>query len=500
MNNLTLTLTLKDDTIFSEHAATEGGHRSLPYIPGSALLGSAAAHLYSKVSLQESWLLFHSGKVRFLNAYPCINPKQPTQPAALCWHTAKDTLTEHKDIIYVGTQALGNHQPKQVRSGFFTDDMHVIDIQLDSRMKTAIDPDKGRAADAQLFDYQFIPAGHRFVGNIQIDPDTPPKLIDMIMSHFSSGTLLLGKSRSAEYGQVEVHIEANHHSRAPTNTASTLTLWLTSDMALTDPTGTALVNPTCLSQLHPSLPKAAVRKQDTYKQTRSYTVWNAFKRGYDIQRQVIRSGSLLSFDLPEKALQDEHLVILQQGVGLYRENGLGQVCINHPNTQPGAKLQKKTYQPPASANSLPMTQTPLMGWLRQQLQAKSSLDEVKSHATNAVKEYRKLLQNHRNLFGLDQTIHVGPSASQWGSVLEAAKTAAKDEDLKTILFGGNSPIITAKKPGWEDTYLEQGQEKTFYDWIKNTCNQYQGNDLRSFIAHLADQAKNSSKPTGGKPA
>ena len=63
---------LLSDVVITERSATEGGHRSLDYLPGSVFLGVAAKRMYDDLSKDESYSLFHSGKMRFGNAYPVV--------------------------------------------------------------------------------------------------------------------------------------------------------------------------------------------------------------------------------------------------------------------------------------------------------------------------------------------------------------------------------------------------------------------------------------------
>lgn len=100
MKTITLTITLAEDTIFSEHAATEGGHKSLSYVPGSALLGCAAAKLYRHLTPATAWDLFHSGKVRFTNGYPLSNTGKPSYPAPNNWHHTKEDANQ----VFIGSK------------------------------------------------------------------------------------------------------------------------------------------------------------------------------------------------------------------------------------------------------------------------------------------------------------------------------------------------------------------------------------------------------------
>ena len=71
MKTLQFKVTLLSDVIINQRAATEGNQSTLDFIPGSAFLGVAAGKIYQDES-DESFMLFHSGKVRFGHAHPFV--------------------------------------------------------------------------------------------------------------------------------------------------------------------------------------------------------------------------------------------------------------------------------------------------------------------------------------------------------------------------------------------------------------------------------------------
>lgn len=484
MKTIELTIELKEDTVFSEHAATEGGHKSLNFVPGSTLLGSAAGKLYRQLSHSQAWQVFHSGKVRFTNGYPLSDTEKNSYPAPLCWHHSK----EDTDTIYNGTAHFkqANTQPKQVRSGFYTDRLERVKVNLASRMKTAIDPKTRMAKDAQLFDYAYIQAGHRFSATIQIDDDIDPSIIDTLLKHFN-GALLLGRSRSAEYGKALVSATLNPSIEPSAKIEKgLLSIWLQSDACLIDANGQPNLYPNCLSMLDSRLPKASIALSQSYLRKRQYNVWNAFKKGYDTERHVIVAGSVLTYRL-EDQLTSEQQQILLSGIGLYRENGLGQVFVNKPHTT------QATFQIQKAETSKPIQQAitvshPLIAWLTAQHEDKTGFDRIRQEAKMEAKKLYRFYDSNRGMLGLDETIEVGPSKSQWGSVLMAAKTASQQRPLYPALFEGNDAIIKEKKAGWEDKFWHDNKLISFDVWFKHLCDQY-AHDLIAFVQHFAHEAQ-----------
>ena len=238
---------------------------------------------------------------------------------------------------------------------------------------------------------------------------------------------------------------------------------------------------------------------NSYIRKRSYNVWNAFKKSYDTERQVITAGSILTYDLAQP-LTSEQVALCQQGFGLYRENGLGQVLLNHPLTI----TSDASTSFPVTKESVVLKQSvqvssshSLLNWLMQQQSGKTNFDEVRTHAKNEASNLIKFYESNRRMLGLTDDIGVGPSKSQWGSVLTAAKTPHKEKTLKQQLFEGSDAIVKDNKPGWQDKFWDGDKLMSFEQWFKSLCNNYKG-DLTTFVQHLAHEAQNTLNQKGAK--
>jgi len=209
---LNLTLTLCDDLVASERPATEGGHESLDYIPGSMLLGATAARLYGGCKDDEAYRLFHSGALRFGDGVPLAGGA-PCWPMPLCWHELKGLPATGEDERLAPDRMLNlqfeqfprGEQAKQIRTGQVRGDGYRKVTSKALRMKTAIDPRTGRVAEAQLFGYEAIRAGQVFAARITADGRLPEALWKRVTELFAGpAEFLLGRSRSAEYGRVRI--------------------------------------------------------------------------------------------------------------------------------------------------------------------------------------------------------------------------------------------------------------------------------------------------------
>lgn len=260
MKGFELLLTLREDCVFSERSATAGGHRGLSYVPGAAILGAFAARVYrdDDLSMQDEFQLFHSGRVRFGNGLPVSATGERGWPMPFCWHADKGATRTTDDgrlladsVYHLSAEAARERgtQPEQLRGGFVTETGLVLSPRKALRLKTAIDPNTGRARDAALFGYDALSAGQRFVARIDIDDDVDDTLAATLRNALPQ-PMPLGRSRGAEYGLVDVELrdlpddprrrtmhDAAWGDQQDVNGAQRISLWLLSDLAAPDERG-----------------------------------------------------------------------------------------------------------------------------------------------------------------------------------------------------------------------------------------------------------------------
>lgn len=505
-----LIITLQDDCIFSERNATAGGHKALDYIPGGALLGAVAAKLYPTLSSQQAFDWFHSGKLRFGNAYPLTRDKQRTFPMPACWHQAKGdkAKTEEGHLDKEKVWRLGmpkdgkfpdNKQPTQLRDGYIALNGRLAEANRSFRMKTAINADTGRAKESALFGYDALQAGQHFYAQICCDDSFNETDIQTIKDALSE-QVLLGRSRSAEYGRASIAIPPDALPALPSGSAvgNKITLWLLSDLMVMDQHGQPTLTP--LPQ-DLGLPEGKLVVKESFLRTRRYSTWNAHKRGYEMERQVINKGSVLVYQL-DAPLTDEHLKMIAAGLGVERQTGLGQVWLNPPLLE----TQQPDWGKSAALSwhdkielAEPKTTPALIKWLSKRQEQSKGQAKFQREAKAIAKNYDDLCQSSRNLRGLDSSVHVGPSQSQWGAVLAAAKSP---RDLEAFL-NAKDGSFKAKGEGWKDEFWDasksKGQEVTsFHAWFLEVT--AESKDIR-LVQHLVREIQSvlkAQKHTGGK--
>lgn len=470
MKTLDLVITLLDDCVFSERNATEGAHRGLDYIAGGALLGAVAAQLYKQLGNKRAFDWFHSGKMRFGNAYPLADGKR-TFPLPACWHQAKgktpiseNRLDNNKiwRLDKCKNNALANNeQPQQLRTGYLSLDGQVADVKKSLRLKTAIDAETGRAKEAALFGYDALQAGQYFHAQIQYDDEFTDAEIKQLKAVFSK-PILLGRSRSAEYGQASVKVIEAQPPLFNTQTAQLeIILWLLSDLMVFDEYGQPTLAP---KPEHLGLPKGKLLAENSFLRIRRYSTWNAHKKSYEMERQVISKGSVLVFKL-ESPLTAEQLQRIASGLGVERQAGLGQVWLNPPILTDEKPLFEKVVIPLIEAAQQDKPIEPpkpdLIKWLESQQQQTRSKQEFAREAREIALNYKDLMQNARDLKGLDKSFHIGPSHSQWGAVLAAAKS----RQTLDIFVNASDGSFKPRGEGWKDEFWQDSQIISFYSWF-----------------------------------
>lgn len=493
---------LIDDCVFSARSAPESGHVSLDRVPGAALLGAAAGKLYASLDRREAFTAFHSGRLRFSDALPW-DGKAVAYPVPLCWHSDKNLAPDkagrlqaeriHNFIFSPGIASSGREvQPKQLRAGYVHADGRWIRPAHGLRLKTAIDPATGRVAEGQLFGYDALARGQRFAARLEADADFDPDLFEQVRAALT-GEVLLGRSRSAEYGRA--HIEQVVLPATEVGTPASddlLILWLLSDAALCDASGYPVVQPDADAL---GLPGAEVDWSKSFLRTRRYSPWNAARHGYDCERLVLAAGSVLTLRLCEPLTPDD-LDLFKSGIGLYREMGLGKVWVNPPllgGKHPPFVESGEEPIPPI----LSRPQHPLVDWLERQ-QGGAWKIAAAEEVERLQREYREFLEAARRFAGVSPGVPFGPSGAQWGNVLEAARNAG-GEDLYAALFGRDRGIIKPRGEGWSEEAVDESGFVTISQWLEHRL-QPQRFEARAYawiVRELAHRVRNDlERPRG----
>lgn len=462
MKRIYFSARLLSDAVISERAATTGGHRSLDYIPGATLLGAAAARLYKRLG-NTAFDVFHSGRMRFSNAYPLDGKNRPSLPVPLAWHYSKgddpkDDVRAIKNLLYAKDEDFARwdaagEQQKQMRGGYFTADGSLIKPALAYRLKTAIDrANFGMSAERQLFGYQALKAGSGWHFSLAFDDGIDAGLIEQVADALC-GDLRIGRSRSAEYGLLRTQRVAMEERAFKPSASQEIVLYCVSDLALQNPlTGVPVLIP---EGVHFGLEEAIFQPERSFLRVRSYAPFNAKRLRFDLERQVIAKGSVLGFQfrhVPEEKKWNAFLQRLEQGVGLYRQDGLGRILVN-----PAFLAEFEfTPEPAATPLDLPEDRAPkdkpeLARWLEKR-------------ANDRNEEVLAILQVEGWIDSL--VANDCPKNSQWGNLRNAALRATSVETLRAEVDKLCGEGVSKKQ--WSKSVRIEGEKISYLDFLQKT--------------------------------
>jgi len=445
MQRLTLTLKLLDPLVLSQSNATVGLHQSLDFIPGAAFLGAIASKHYASFKKQNlAQTIFHSGEVRFHNARILYNA-QPTNPIPLSYHHIKGKNKNQVSNLLV--TSINEGQPKQHRAGYITQDATHIKPKKTTHLRTAINPKTATAAESQLFGYQALAEGITLQTHIDCDNEAA---YQALKASIQTGNILhIGRSRSAHYGRIQI-TDITEHSPSfedyPTiniNGDTYLVLWLASDLAVYNhQTGAPTLFPN-LKDLGLSIDADPTSK--SYIRTRSYAPYNGYRRSYDLSRQVIQQGSILTYEI-DTPLSETDKQTLQQGLGAYREMGLGQIVPIHETVwlsliQNQTPILKTTDDHPQTEKPS-VTETPLTTLLKTKKTQIEARNEIEQAVEKALFDLCQRMQSIRRYLGIGKQ-PIGPTKTQWGMIrdrLTKATFNTPKEVAQTLFKGKNAPI------------------------------------------------------------
>jgi hypothetical protein len=428
MKELIFRCELLSDIVLNASGASEGRLPSHDFIPGSNFLGIVARKY--KDAGDMAYELFHSGKVRFGDAHIMLDGERSHKVSA-DWFFRKGTKLE--DGVYLHHKLMENNlydkllsqgiQPKQARSGFFiagSNGIVLADLSGSKQysMKSAYNRQKRRAADKQLFGYTALQPGSVWEFSVCLeDSEQQDERIEFIKENLI-GKRNVGRSRSAQYGLVNITEHANiDRQTEEKNYTNEVTVYAESRLSFLDEFGQPTFQPTP-EQL--GFSSGTIIWEKSQILISRYAPWNRIRQTRDADRVCIDKGSVFvirfsgSVSLPDKL----------RGLGIYTNEGFGEALVNpdflQSNSSEG-KLEKPISIYEEAGNDTPVSSTsPLVAWLGRQ-----SDKDINN----------RFILEKINLF-VEKNSHLfcGKFASQWGAVRDIASQATDKDDLLEKLF------------------------------------------------------------------
>tara|TARA_R110002124_G_scaffold193164_1_gene360401 strand:+ start:476 stop:1888 length:1413 start_codon:yes stop_codon:yes gene_type:complete len=459
--------------------ATEGNMSTLDYIPGSNFLGIIAGDIYKYQSPEAAYDILHSDKVSFGDAIisdAVGNTASYTVPFSLFKDkTKKDRTWVHhalNDAIFEELRTKGV-QLKQERSGFITQDGQWIKGARKSfALKSAQDRQERRSKDGAMFGFESIEKGQVFLFSI-IHKDST--YIDVV-NKYLEGIKYIGKSKTAQYGQVTIEKLKSKTITVPSETENHQNFTLVyaeSNLCFFNEYGQSTFQPLATDL---GFETGEICWEKSQIRTYSYSPWNAKRNTPNTQRDCILKGSVFYVNQPTHQTEDSSLQ-----VGEYTAEGLGRVIYNPTFLKADAETAIWDFEFKSDNNECLNTKTPIFRDSKTKLaqflnEQKKSKDQelalskgVQDALKNASIDLKKI------------------SPSQWGGIRAYASNETDAQTLRKILF-----VNFLKHGVAYEKYWGKKNEKNLRDFEKIFDSNIQHGTI--FIAKFAaEMAKEAQK-------
>ena len=426
MRELRFEITFKSPIILQASSNTQGKMSSLDFIPGSTFLGMVASR-YSDFS--DPFKIFHSGAVKFYDAAPIKDGKEFFKIPLSYFHEKLDSSKIYNHHLLSREESEKFTQLKQMRSGYINDEKKQLSLDLDFSQKSAYDKNKRRSMDSQMYGYEAFRVGMKWRFSVKFDANVSEDDISLAKETLERSTRL-GKSKSAEYGAVEIKFIGENADKIQSFTPPEgyTFIYAKSRLALIDENG----NPSYdVKYILPNLNENNVDYEKTQIRISNFTPYNGARSTKDYERACINKGGVIAL----KNLSAEQIAALKNGVGAYLSEGFGEVLIN-PWFLDGGDAKdnpiefQKEAQTERSTGKIP-TQSDLAKFLKQKQTTKDQALEIAERVADFIK-------SHKDKFSKI-------SKSQWGAIRALCKSSADiQKDVGEFIGEG------VEKDKWSD--------------------------------------------------
>ena len=455
MRELRFEITFKSPIILQASSNTQGKMSSLDFIPGSAFLGMVASR-YSDFS--DPFKIFHSGAVKFCDAAPIKDGKEFFKIPLSYFHEKLDGSKIYNHHLLSREESEKFTQLKQMRSGYINDEKKKLSLDRDFSQKSAYDKNKRRSMDSQMYGYEAFRAGMKWRFSVKFDANVSEDDISRAKETLERSTRL-GKSKSAEYGAVEIKFigENTDEIQSFTPPEGYTFIYAKSRLALVDENG----NPSYdVKYILPNLDDDKVKYEKTQIRISNFTPYNGARSTKDYERACINKGSVIAL----KNLSAEQIAALKNGVGAYLSEGFGEVLINPWFLNGGdAKNNPIEFQKEAetehSTKEIPI-QSDLAKFLKQKQTTKDQALEIAERVADFIK-------SHKDKFSKI-------SKSQWGAIRSICRDVATNDSVLDDKEAKISNQTTEEKDeniaDQVSKFIRNGVRKANWDCEKETGN------------------------------
>ncbi|PWK16969.1 hypothetical protein LV89_04627 [Arcicella aurantiaca] len=441
------TCTLLSDVVLNNKMATEGNMTTLDYIAGSNFLGIVANDIY-KNHKEKAYKILHAGEVSFGDAHISLDDKGTEVSYAMPFSLFKDKLDKTKTWVH---HLLDKHhfdnfrekgiQLKQERNGYLTPSGHLLKSpEKNFVLKSAQDRDERRSKDGAMFGFESLKAGQVYIFSVRYHNAEYQKIVE----DFLLGNKRIGKSKTAQYGQV--CIKKFKDEQAPkkidsiSNTNYTI-VYAESNLCFFNEFGQTTFQP---KPKDLGLTGGKICWKKSQIRTYAYSPWNGIRNTPNTQRDCILKGSVFYVEgavAPEKKTDN---------VGEYQAEGLGRVIYNpkflkgnqstgewefdflNDEDKNSNKGEQKNNDNPNPVN------TPLGRFLKVQFDVKNHELKLSESVHLSIHEKQ---ENKTDEYKFTQELRTKDiSPSQWGNIRQEALNADSLEALVIKLFFNSKTI------------------------------------------------------------
>lgn len=417
---------LLSDVVLSQTSATSGPQTTLDFIPGSCFWGIVANGLYKENS-KALYDILYSGHVRFGDAHPSFGKNRGLRmPVSFYYPKDTDVFRSEEDVepskVYVHhkiKEMPADFQLKQCRSGFVVVDdkdfIRKIETETEVSVKSAWDRKTRSTAKSQLFTYESLSRGLELLFSVEIADGADKSSAENIVRHLS-GRRNVGRSRSAQYGLVEiVQVSEDRYVSIESDFARSdddlYTVYADSRLIFLDDMGLPHFRP-CPEDLG-FAEGARILWEKSQIRTFSYSSFNAYRKSHNSDYTGIEKGSVFVVSSPEPPGGDGW-------VGSFKTEGFGHVLYN------------PVFLSEADENGL--SRYRFIRGDRQSDRAAGNLSETDQKLYDMLmsdyKEAVVMSEIFRTVNGMRNYFNSAASVSQWGQIRRIAMSGGSYKDVK----------------------------------------------------------------------
>lgn len=483
MSILKFKCTLLSDVILNQKAATEGPNQTLDFIPGSCFLGIVASKYYpeeirdSEDSEKKLMMdLFHSGKVRFGDAHPSKDGFRGLKVPAAMFHPklkkASEVLYIHHKTKDLESEEMRKNQLKQCRSGYYNFsevEAKPIETETNFAIKSAYDGEKRRSKDEHMYGYQSLQKGLELYFEVAVDNNE----LDSLIVEALEGKKRVGRSRTAQYGLVEIKKFEYKEIGSSTETDEYVEVYADGRLIFLDDNGL----PTFRPKAEDLGLDGEICWEKSQIRTFQYAPWNFKRQCFDTDRCGIEKGSV--FVVKTSVSPDK-----SQYVGSYQNEGFGKVIYNpaflKAEEDGVAKYRLQEAKKEEDNAGKVSSNSDLFNYLMQQQKRENLEVAVYEMVNKWVKDNTPKFTRNKELF-----------ASQWGGVRSIAMKHKTKSSLIGELYNNEKSYLTHGVAA--DKWNENGRLKVFKEFVEKLTDENAQIAIINLAAEMAKVCRKEGK-------